>query len=229
MARVGTEPLRVDIWSDIVCPWCYIGKRKFEAALTELGDAVPVDVTYHAYQLDPTAPPGSAQPVPEMYARKFGGPEVARQMIERVTGIAASVGLEFRLDIAQRANTLLAHRLVWRAAQPGSPVPQAAMKERLMRAYFTEGANVGDPDTLARLAGELGLDEEHTRGWLAGDAGVAEVAADIEQAGEYGITAVPTYVVNGQWAVPGAQEPETFVSALRRVHDKLAGAGVAAD
>jgi predicted DsbA family dithiol-disulfide isomerase len=218
---MGSVPIRVDVWSDIVCPWCYIGKRKFEAALTELGDEVAVTVRYHAYQLDPTAPPGAAMPVPEMYARKFGGPEVARQMIDRVTGIAAEVGLDFRLDIALRSNTLLAHRLLWLAAQPESPAPQPELKDRLMRGYFSEGRNVGDPDTLAELAADTGFDAEFVRGWLATDAGTSEVAAELEQAAEYGITAVPTFVINEQWAVPGAQEADTFVGVLRRIHDKL--------
>ncbi|HWL42668.1 MAG TPA: DsbA family oxidoreductase [Ilumatobacter sp.] len=223
---MSAVPVQVDIWSDIVCPWCYIGKRKFEDALHQLGDEFPVEVRYHAYQLDPTAPPGSAMPVPDMYAKKFGGADVARQMIERVTGVAAEVGLEFHLDVAVRANTLLAHRLLWLAAQPESPVPQAALNDRLMRAYFSEGRNVGDPDTLAELAADVGFDEEQVRGWLATDAGAAEVAAEIEQATEYGITAVPTFVVNEQWAIPGAQDADTFVTALRRIHEKLATGAV---
>lgn len=213
--------IRVDVWSDIVCPWCYIGKRKFESALAELGDEIPVTVRYHAYQLDPTAPPGTAMPVPEMYAKKFGGADVARQMIDRVTRVAAEVGLDFHLDIGLRANTLLAHRLLWLAAQPGSPVAQADLEDRLMRAYFSEGRDVGDPDTLAELAADVGFDAEFVRGWLATDAGAAEVAAEIEQAGDYGITAVPTFVINEQWAVPGAQDADTFVNVLRRIHEKL--------
>ena len=223
MGRYGAlvvSALNVDIWSDIVCPWCYIGKRKFEAALEQLDDPA-IEVRYHAYQLDPTAPPGSAMPVPEMYARKFGGADVARQMIDRVTGVAAEVGLDFRLDIAVRANTLLAHRLLWLAAQPDTPVAQAVVKERLMRAYFTEGRNVGDPDTLAELAGDTGFDAEHVRAWLATAGGVDAVADDLARAADFGITAVPTYVINEQWAVPGAQEPATFVGALRRVREKL--------
>ena len=212
--------LTVDIWSDVVCPWCYIGKRKFERALAELGD-VPIEVRYHAYQLDPTAPPGVAQPVTEAYAKKFGGPDVARQMIDRVTGIAADAGIEFDMDIAVRANTLLAHRLLWRAAQPDSPVAQADVKERLLRAYFSEGRNVGDPDMLADLMSDVGFDRDDIRAWLDTDAGVAEVAAEIEQAGEYGISAVPTFVINDTWAIPGAQEPETFVNALRNIHSRV--------
>mgnify|MGYP005814840719 CR=1 FL=1 len=138
MAAV-TTPIRVDVWSDVVCPWCFIGKRRFERALAELDGEVTVDVTFHAFQLDPTASPGVSQPVTEAYAKKFGGPERAKAMIDRVTAIAAEEGIEFRMDRALRANTLLSHRLVWLADQPASPVAQAVMKERLMRAYFHDG------------------------------------------------------------------------------------------
>jgi predicted DsbA family dithiol-disulfide isomerase len=221
---VSAPALTVDVWSDVVCPWCYIGKCKFEAALAELGSELDVAVGYHAFELDPTAPPGVATPMPEVYAKKFGGPDAARQAIDRVTGVAAEVGLDFHLDRAVRANTRMAHRLVWLATQPGAPTTQAVVNDRLMRAYFTEGRNLGDPDTLADLADELGFDREHVRGRLDTDAGVAEVEADLVQAGEYGITAVPTFVINGQWAVPGAQDTETFVNLLRRVHAKLVDA-----
>jgi len=215
-------PLRVDIWSDVVCPWCYIGKRKLEAALAELDGEVPVTVRYHAFQLDPTAPPGVAQPMTDVYAKKFGGPDNATKLIARTTQAAAEVGLDFHLDIAVRANTLLAHRVVWLAGRPESPVPQADVKDRLMRAYFTEGRNVGDPDTLADVAGELGFDRQVVREWLDTDAGVAEVAADLQRATDYGITAVPTYVINEQWSLPGAQDVDTFVNVLRRLQAKAA-------
>lgn len=216
--------MTVDVWSDIVCPWCYIGKRKFEAALAELGDELAVTVGYHAFELDPSAPPGVATPMPEVYAKKFGGPDAARQAIDRVTRVAAEIGLEFHLDRAVRSNTRMAHRLVWLAGQADASTSQATMNERLMRAYFSEGRNLGDPDTLADLAAELGFDREHVRGWLDTDAGIAAVAADLARAGDYGITAVPTFVINGQWAVPGAQDTETFVAVLRRAHAKLAHA-----
>ena len=215
----ASPPIRVDIWSDVVCPWCYIGKRRFERALDELHGEVAVEFAYHAFQLDPTASPGKSQPVAEAYARKFGGPERAQAMIDRVTSIAAGEGLEFRLDRALRANTLLAHRLLWLAEQPGSPVSQAAMKERLLRAYFHDGLDIGDPDVLAECA--VGFDRQAIEAFFESSAGVDEVAADIDQAAELGITAVPTYVVNGQWAIPGAQDTETFVNVLRNLHGRL--------
>jgi predicted DsbA family dithiol-disulfide isomerase len=211
--------IRIDVWSDVVCPWCYIGKRRFERALTELDGEIAVEVTYHAFQLDPTAPTGSAQPVKDAYAAKFGGPERAQQMIDRATDAAAGEGIEFRLDRALRANTLLAHRLIWLAGQPGSTVPQPAMKERLLQAYFTDGSNIGDPDTLADCAADVGFDRAEIVEFLEGDVGVAEVAGEIAQAAEFGITAVPTFVINGQWAVPGAQDTETFVRVLRKLDE----------
>ena len=214
--------IHVEIWSDVVCPWCYIGKRRFERAVAEVAGEIDVEVTYKPYQLDPTAAPGVSQPVAEAYAKKFGGVERADQIIRHVTGVAADDGLEFHLERALRANTLLAHRLLWLAEQPGSPVPQPDLKERLLRAYFVDGLDVGDPDTLATCAAEVGFDRDEVLAFLDSDRGAAEVRADIEQAAELGISAVPTYVVNGVWAVPGAQDSDTFVTVLRRVRDRLA-------
>ena len=211
----------VEIWSDVVCPWCYIGKRRFERAVDELASELDIDVRYRPYQLDPTASPGKSQPVFEAYAKKFGGPDQARRIIDRVTETAAADGLEFRMDRAQRANTLLAHRLLWWAEQPDSPVAQAVLKERLLQAYFVDGADIGDPDTLADLAADVGAGRDDALRFLESDAGLAEVRELIGRAGELGISAVPTYVLNGQWAIPGAQDPDTFVNVLRRLGQKL--------
>ncbi len=224
----STRPtVTVEVWSDVVCPWCYIGKRKFatglgqvEAELAEQGVGVVFDVSYHPYQLDPTAAPGSASPVIEAYAKKFGGPERAEAIIANVSERAAEVGLEFRMDRALRANTLLAHRLIWLAAQPESPVAQDATKERLLKAYFHDGLNIGDPDVLADCAAEVGFDRDVVYEFLASARGVEEVRAELDMAGDNGITAVPTYVVNGRWAIPGAQEPETFAQVLRKMADQ---------
>ena len=220
-----TRPtVTVEVWSDVVCPWCYIGKRKFAAGLaqveTELGaDGIDVafDVSYHPYQLDPTAAPGAAGPVIDAYAKKFGGPERAAAIIASVSERAAEVGLDFRMDRALRANTLLAHRLIWLAGQADSPVTQDAMKERLLQAYFHDGLHIGDPDVLADCASEVGFDREVIREFLASDRGADEVRSELDVAHENGITAVPTYVVNGRWAIPGAQEPETFAQVLRKM------------
>jgi predicted DsbA family dithiol-disulfide isomerase len=222
----------VEVWSDVVCPWCYIGKRRFATGLDRVrselaaeGLDVDFDVSYHPYQLDPTAAPGSSQPVIEAYAKKFGGPERATAIIDNVTATAAEVGLEFHMDRALRANTLLAHRVIWLAGEPGSPVPQDAMKERLLQAYFTDGLNIGDPEVLADCAAEVGFDRDSIMAFLSGDRGVAEVHAELDVAHDNGITAVPTYVINGRWAVPGAQEPETFAQVLRKMADQALAAG----
>jgi predicted DsbA family dithiol-disulfide isomerase len=207
----------VEIWSDVVCPWCYIGKRRFESAVAELNGEIDVDIVFRAYQLDPTASPGKAGPVIDAYAKKFGGRERAQELIDHVTAVAAQSGIEFRMDRALRANTLLAHRLVWFARSKGQ---QTEMKERLLRGYFIDGLDIGDPDTLATCATEVGLSYDEVSTFLAGDIGVADVAADLQQAIDVEITGVPAYVFDGKWMVPGAQEPDTFVQVLRRVVSK---------
>ena len=213
--------IHVDIWSDVVCPWCYIGKRRFERALDKLAGEVEVEYVFRAFQLDPTASPGKSQPVVEAYAKKFGGPERARAMIDRVTAIAADEGLEFRLDRAWRANTLLAHRLLWLAEQPGSPVAQRDVKERLLQAYFHDGLDIGEPDVLATCAAEVGFDNDTVPRFLDSDEGMREVREDIEQAIEYGITGVPAFVINGRWSIPGAQDTDTFVNVFRQLKDHI--------
>jgi len=210
----------IDIYSDVVCPWCYIGKRKFEAGLELLAGedlGVDFDVTYRPFQLDPTAAPGAAQPVIETYAKKFGGPEQAAQILQTVTERAAEAGIEFHMDRALRANTLLAHRLLWLAVQPESPVAQADLKERLLKAYFTDGLDIGDPEVLADCAAEIGFDRDAVIEFLESDRGAAEVAAELAEGRDEGVTAVPTFVFEGRWAVPGAQEPETYSQVLRKM------------
>jgi predicted DsbA family dithiol-disulfide isomerase len=218
--------LEVEIWSDVVCPWCYIGKRRFERALAEVADEIDVRSVYRPYQLDPSAPPGGSTPVAEAYARKFGGPERAAQIIDHLTGIAAADGLEFRMDRALRANTLLAHRLLWLTAPTGY---QPALKERLLQAYFIDGLDVGDPEVLVRCAADVGLDPDAVAGFLASDDGVAEVRDQLASAAEQEITAVPTYVfrIPGRdtgWVVPGAQDSDVFVQVLRRLATRAGAA-----
>src|SRR5262245_20914437 len=210
--------LTVEIWSDVVCPWCYIGKRRFETAVAELADEVHIDITYRPYQLAPTATPGTTMPVLEAYSRKFGGPERAAQIIDHITSVAAGDGLEFRMDRALRANTLLAHRLLWLAEATGH---QAALKERLLRAYFCDGLDVGDPEVLAACAADVGMPADKVLAFLDSDDGVAEVQAQMRAAFDAEITAVPTYVLDGRWAIPGAQDPETFVTVIRRLLSRL--------
>jgi predicted DsbA family dithiol-disulfide isomerase len=219
----------VEIWSDVVCPWCYIGKRRFETAQAVLaedpGFDEDVDVVYRPFQLDPTAAPGTAMPAAEAYARKFGGPERAAQIIDHVTGIAAAEGLEFHLERAQRANTRDAHRTLRYALDQRGPDTQRALKERLLAAYFTDGLNVADPDVLAGAAEQVGLDPDDVRRMLDAGDGIAELEASLTFAAEAGITAVPTYVIDGRWSIPGAQEPDVFVQVLRRVAERAERAG----
>lgn len=213
--------LTVEIWSDVVCPWCYIGKRRFERAVSTLErdssfDAT-LEVVYRPFQLDPQAPMGRAEPVVDTYARKFGGPEQAAAMIERVTRIAAAEGLEFRLDRALRANTSDAHRMLWWTLSNAGAVVQGDLKERLMAEYFTEGADIGDLDVLAGCAADVGLDHQTVRSMLGSDEGVESLAVGLQRGSDQGITAVPTYVIESAWAIPGAQDPDVFEAALRRV------------
>ena len=156
-------------------------------------------------------------PVAEAYARKFGGPEQAAAIIDNITATAAAEGLEFHLDRAQRANTRDAHRLLWYAETSGPPGSQAELKERLLAAYFVEGRNVGDPDVLVEVAAAAGLDADDARTFLDGDGGHAEVDEALAYAAEAGITAVPTYVIDGRWSIPGAQDPAVFVQVLQRL------------
>lgn len=218
---MSAPTIHVEIWSDVVCPWCYIGKRRFERAVAELDGEVELDIVYRPYQLDPTASPGKTQPVFDAYAKKFGGPEQATAILSRVTETAADDGLEFHMDRALRANTLLAHRLIWLTELPGSPVSQDVMKERLLKAYFVDGLDIGDPEVLADCADEVGLPRRDATDFLESDRGRDEVAAYLEQAGDHGISAVPTFVINGQWAIPGAQDTETFVNVIRKLAEKL--------
>ncbi len=206
--------LTVEIWSDVVCPWCYIGKRRFETAAAQLRDEVDLHIVYRPYQLDPTASPGTSQPVIEAYAKKFGGAERASQVIDHVTDVAAAEGLTFHMDKALRANTLLAHRLLFLAEGTGQ---QYELKERLMKAYFVDGLDIGNPDVLADCAADVGMQRDAVRAFLDSHDGRAEVQAMLQVAAEAEITAVPTFVLDGRWSVPGAQDPETFVNVIRRL------------
>lgn len=184
--------------------------------LREKGVTEPIDVVWKSYQLDPRAPAGTSSPAIDAYARKFGGPDAAERIIGHVTGVAAGDGLDFRMDIARRANTLLAHRALHWALDTAGTTGQSALKERLLQAYFTDGLDVGDPDTVARCANDVGLDGATLRTWLDGDGGKTEVAADLRAAADREIDAVPSFVINGRFLVPGAQDPEVFVNVIER-------------
>jgi predicted DsbA family dithiol-disulfide isomerase len=204
----------VEIWSDIACPWCYIGKRRFEAALAEFEHRDEVRVTWRSFELDPDAPLEREGDRAERLARKYGMTvERAREAERNLTDVAAGDGLGFRFDIARSGSTFDAHRIVHLAAEHGL---QDAMKERLLRAYFTEGELVGDPETLVRTAVEVGLAEDEVRETLSGERYAQEVRDDERTASELGISAVPTFVVDRRLGASGAQPPEALLDLLRQ-------------
>jgi len=207
--------MQVEIFSDVVCPWCYIGKRRFEAALAHFAHADDVTVTYRSFQLDPEAPARSTQSIEQHLAEKFGRTlEEAREMNQRVTDLAADVGLDFHLENAQRANTFDAHRLLHLAAAHGL---QAELTERLLDAYFTQGALVSDHAELTELAVNAGLDRAEVAAVLVGDDYAEEMRADLALAGQFGINGVPFFVFDRTYGVSGAQEAAVFTDVLTRV------------
>ena len=209
--------MRIDIWSDVVCPWCYIGKRRLERALAGFEHADDIEVVWHSYQLDPGAPREATESVPEMLGRKYGGGvETGRQMVDRTQAAAAEEGLAFRLHDAQRANTVDAHRLLHLALEAGGPALQGALKERLLAAYFTEARNVADHATLHDAAVTVGLDPDRVDGVLASDRYAADVQADIDRAHAYGASGVPLFVLDERYGISGAQPVEVFEQVLRQ-------------
>ena len=206
--------MEVDIWSDIACPWCYIGKRRFEEALAEFEHADDVHVTWRSFELDPSAPAQREGDLAGLLAAKYGMTvEQARASQQQLTQTAAAEGLDFRFDIARSGLTFDGHRLVHLAATHGRG---DAMKERLLRAYFTEGELIADHETLVRLASEVGISKLETRTVLAGDRYAEAVRADEAIAQQLGITAVPTFVVNRKLAMSGANPPDQLLALLRQ-------------
>lgn len=212
--------MRVEIFSDVVCPWCAVGKRRFEAALDRFEHADEVDVVWRAFELDPQAPTRRQGDYADRLARKYGmSREQAVAANERLTAAGAAEGFAFHFDKAQPGNTFDAHRLLHHARSSASG-RQDALKERLLVAYFTEGEAIGERETLVRLAVEAGLDGEECRAVLAGDRYADEVRADERDASELGVTGVPFFVVDGKFGIPGAQDAETILSVLRRAWAK---------
>ena len=205
--------MNVEIWSDIVCPWCYIGKRRFEQALARFPHKDAVTITWRSFELDPTAPRESRESLDERLARKMRTTtEQAAELNAHVSALAAGDGLEYHLDRAKPANTFDAHRLIHLAASKGV---QDAVIERLMRAYFTDGLPIGDAETLARAAAEAGLEAAEARAALAAGAYAEDVRADEARAAEFGISGVPFFVLDERFGVSGAQSPDVFLHALQ--------------
>jgi len=206
----------VEIWSDVVCPWCYIGKRRFETAVASFDH--PVEVTWHSYELDPSAPPLRAGSSIERIARKYGmTTEEAAAQHRRITDLAAAEGLDYHLERARSGRTFDAHRLLHLARERGI---QDEVKERLLAGYLQEGVAIGLPEELGPLAVSGGLDQAEVEAVLAGDAYGEEVRADEARAHELGITGVPFFVIDGRFAIPGAQDAETIGLVLQRAWER---------
>lgn len=211
--------MKIEIWSDVVCPWCYIGKRHLEAALSQFDHADEVEITFRSFELDPEAPAQEDLPLDQLLARKYGmSVEEAQAANERLTTMAARAGLEYHLDRVKRGNSFDAHRMMHLAGRHGL---QAEMKERLMRAYFTEGEAISDSKVLVRLSGELGIDDGEARDTLATGRFEDEVRADERAAGELGIRGVPCFVIERRWGISGAQPTEVFLQALGQSWEEL--------
>ena len=213
-----TDAIKIDVWSDIACPWCYIGKRNLEnglAATAADDDAPVVEIEYHSFELSPDTPEDfDGGEVDYLSQHKGISPESAREMLDRVTGVAADAGLAYRFDILKHTNTVKAHELLHFAKENGK---QLELAEVLMSAYFLEGKHVGRDDDLVALAVEVGLDEAEAREALASQRFRAAVRADQEQARERGIRGVPFFVIDGKYGVSGAQPIEAFSQIARQV------------
>jgi len=223
---MGPHAVKVEIYSDIACSWCFIGKRRFERALAAFPRSEQVEVVYKPYQLVPDAP-SEAVPHRAWLAERYG-PQ-SRAMDDRVTALGRSEGISYDFDTALQVNTIHAHRLLWLAAtEYGLPV-QHRLKERLLSAHFAEGVDVGDFAALTAIAAAAGLDADRVAAFLPSDEGTAQVRAEMAGAHALGINSVPTFVFDGTWAVQGAQETSTFLQALEQAVPAAAPAGSCTD
>jgi predicted DsbA family dithiol-disulfide isomerase len=212
--------MRIDIWSDVVCPWCYLGKRRLERALSEFEHVDEVEVRWRSFELDPNAPPVREGDPATRLARKYGiSVDQARAASQRLTTLAAAEGLAYRLEALRPGNSFNAHRLIHLAGERGL---QDQVKERLLAAYFCEGQAIGDADVLLSQATAAGLDGAEVKEVLEGDAYADAVRADEAEAVGREITGVPFFLVGGRFAIPGAQEPDTILAILRRAWAKSA-------
>jgi predicted DsbA family dithiol-disulfide isomerase len=206
--------MQVEIWSDVACPWCFVGKRRFEAALAAFEHRDDVEVTWRSFELDPTAPHEYEGDLATLLADKYGMTvEEARERQKSMAELAAAEGITMRHDIARRASTFDAHRLIHLAQTHGL---QDAMKERLLLAYHSEGRLISDHETLVALAAEVGLPDAEVREMLAGDRYADAVRDDERTAQQFGISAVPTFVVDRKLAASGAHPPEALLGLLRQ-------------
>ena len=207
-----SQPVSVHVWSDVACPWCFLGKRRFERAAREFDGEVLVE--YHAFELAPETPVDFDGNEVDFLAGFKGMPrEDAQRMLDRMVALAADEGLKYDFVALRRTRTLLAHQAIQHAKARGRQEP---LVERLFRAYFEEGRHIGRADGIAALAAEVGLDADEMRQVLEDGTYARAVAEDIAMAREAGINGVPFYVLNGRYGVSGAQPSELFADALRR-------------
>jgi predicted DsbA family dithiol-disulfide isomerase len=212
-----TEPLTIDIVSDVVCPWCYLGEKRLEQALAE--EAGPVAIRWRPYQLDPTIPAGGLDRA-EYMAKKFGASGRLQSVHDNLTRLGAEVGLPFAFDkITRSPNTLDAHRLIRWAASAGV---QSRVVDRLFEAYFVEGRDIGDRVVLTELAAECGLDADLVERLLAEGADSEVVRQEVEQAQAMGVSGVPFFIFAGRLGVPGAQEPSVLRQAMAEARQAMA-------
>jgi predicted DsbA family dithiol-disulfide isomerase len=212
--------MKVEIWSDVVCPWCYIGKRRFETALGRFDRAADVDVVWRSFQLNPAQPRGIRESHDEHLRQKLGASvEQVRTMNERVTSLAAAEGLDYDFDRYQVINTFDAHRVAHlaQAHDLGD-----AIQERFLRAQLVEGEVLDDPETLVRVSAEVGVPADQVRDVLATNRFEAEVSADIREAHEIGVTGVPFFVIDRRYGLAGAQPAELLLQALEMARDEAA-------
>lgn len=217
--------MQIDVISDVVCPWCFIGKRNLESALAAWrrdhpGEDQPV-VRWHPFQLNPQLP-GGGVPRAEYIATKFGGPQRAGEIYARVANAGARAGIAFEFDrITVQPNTLNAHRLIHRAGPSGR---QDAMAEALFRAYFLEGADLSSDDTLADIAARAGIDRDEISAYLAGDEDKALIGDQDQHARSLGVEGVPFFIFNRRYSVSGAQPPEAILDVMAKAQEELAAA-----
>ncbi len=210
--------MKIEIWSDYVCPFCYIGKRTLEQALEKSGFHSQAEITFKAYQLDPAAPVDSTVPVYESLAKKTGATiEQAKEMTKGVAAHARSVGLEYNFDDMMNGNTMAAHRLMKWAEEQGK---DAYLAELLMRAYFVEGKNVSKVEVLVEAAEAAGLPKDKVAEVLASEQFHEDVEADITEARQIGVQGVPFFVINRKYAISGAQPLEAFVDSIREIAEE---------
>jgi len=205
--------MQIEIYSDVVCPWCYIGKRRLERALDQLNGAAPARITWRPFQLNPTMPKDGMDRTTYLEA-KFGSLDAFRQMEEQVLAAGAAEHISFAFEkVARTPNTFMALRLIWYAEQQGR---QDAAVESLFRGYFTEGADIGSVPVLSQLAGRAGLDAAAVESFLHSEEGATEIKAAEAAGHRLGIRGVPYFVLNGSISISGAQPPDIFVSAIQQ-------------